>query len=227
MGWWNSLFDFLDPITDPIEDFIEDVVEFGEDIVSDVGGVGRDIIEPIIEEGERALPRIADEVQRFRETEFATAVGTGAGILQTALGDPLGGLLLGALISEDISNEFGRGFEDVVEEGERAITNVGNFLSPKPPDPIDLSALQFPSAEEIGGAVGTALEPLTRSEQPTSVVDLAPPPDPGSISVELGTGTERARKRRARNRRRGGSRFLGAGLLVPRADVQQQTLGGF
>jgi hypothetical protein len=212
MGWWNSLFDFLDPITDPIEDFIEDVVEFGEDIVSDVGGVGRDIIEPIIEEGERALPRIADEVQRFRETEFATAVGTGAGILQTALGDPLGGLLLGALISE---------------EGERAITNVGNFLIPKPPDPIDLSALQFPSAEEIGGAVGTALEPLTRSEQPTSVVDLAPPPDPGSISVELGTGTERARKRRARNRRRGGSRFLGAGLLVPRADVQQQTLGGF
>ena len=124
-------------------------------------------------------------------------------------------------ILEDVFTIPLKGFEELG----RIPANLQKLLQPPIPS--------FPSADELATSFGSLLEPLTSAESPTTAIDLKPPPeslrpdqDPGSVSIKLGTSTER-RRRRATRGRRGGTTFGGAGLLVPRAEVQRQTLGGF
>ena len=64
------------------------------------------------------------------------------------------------------------------------------------------------------------------AEAAPTIAQATPVPEPAQVSVQFGTSQERARRRRSRARRQGRV-FGGAGLLVPEAQIRQQTLGGF
>jgi len=115
-----------------------------------------------------------------------------------------------------VSQEIGRTAENIIEEGERAIRNVGGLFQPAQ----DADA---PTGEQLPVI---AAEPELAAPEQTALTSLKPPVPPEQEEISLGTSMERLRRRRARGRR-GGSIFGGAGLLVPRAGIQRQTLGGF